>query len=145
MDGERILYGQVKSIANSDANQTLLGFSNGPGFGWHSINVIKAGADYKVGPALTLRGGYNHAGLPFDGTQTFFNLLAPAVTQEHLHVGATWALKSGKEITFAYVHAFNNTVNGTSSIPPSAGGGNANLSMYQNSFQLGLGWNKNKK
>jgi len=141
-DYERIQYSQVKSIANSDANQALLGSSDGPGFGWHSINVIKAGAEYKATPELTLRGGYNHAGLPFDSTQTFFNVLAPAVTQDHLHVGATWALKSGKEISFAYVHAFNSTVKGPNSIPPTAGGGDANLSMYQNSFQISLGWLK---
>jgi long-chain fatty acid transport protein len=145
VDVERILYSQVKSIANSDANQALLGSSNGPGFGWHSINAIKAGAEFAASPALTLRGGYNHAGVPFDGTQTFFNLLAPAVTKDHLHVGATWTLQSGNDLSFAYVHAFSNTVNGASSIPPSAGGGNANLSMYQNSFQVSLGLNKSKK
>src|ERR1035437_550436 len=142
VDVERIQYSQVKSIANSDANQALLGSSDGPGFGWHSINAVKAGVEYKVNPEWTLRGGYNHAGVPFDSTQTFFNLLAPAVTQHHLHAGATWALKSGKELSFAYVHAFNNTVNWSNSIPPAAGGGNANLSMYQNSFQVSLGWIK---
>ncbi len=141
-DVERILYSQVKSIANSDANQALMGSSDGPGFGWHDINVIKTGLDYAVTPQLTLRGGYNHSGLPFDGSQTFFNLIAPAVTQDHLHVGATVNLRNGKELTFAYVHAFNKELDGVNSIPPSAGGGNANLSMYQNSFQIGFGWHK---
>jgi len=144
-DEERIQYGQVKSIANSDANQALLGSSNGPGFGWHDINVSKAGVDFDVHQGVTLRAGYNHSGVPFDDTQTFFNLLAPAVVQDHLHIGATLGLKGGKEITFAYVHAFNNAVDGSNSIPPAYGGGNANLSMYQNSFQIGLGWNKNKQ
>jgi long-chain fatty acid transport protein len=141
-DEERILYGQVKAIANSSANQALLGSANGPGFGWHDINVVKTGLTYEVNPELTLRGGYNHSGLPFDSTQTFFNLLAPAVTQDHLHVGATWGLKSGKEINFAYVHAFDNTVHGTNSIAPGNGGGNANLRMYQNSFQVSFAWKK---
>jgi long-chain fatty acid transport protein len=144
LDEERILYSSVKSIANSGSNQALLGSSNGPGFGWHSINALKAGLEFKPGRELTLRAGYNHAGVPFSNTQTFFNLLAPAVTQDHLHVGATRAFKSGKEISFAYVHAFNNTVNGVSSIAPANGGGNANLSMYQNSFQVGFAWFNNK-
>lgn len=145
LDVDRIFYGQVKSIANSDSNQTLLGTSDGPGFGWHSINVVKTGVDLRLSSELTLRGGYNHAGVPFDKSQNFFNLLAPAVTQDHLHAGGTWAFKGGKEVTFAYVHAFNNTVNGVNSIPPTAGGGSANLSMYQNSFQVGFGWVKNKQ
>jgi long-chain fatty acid transport protein len=70
-----------------------------------------------VNPSLTLRGGYNHGGVPFDSSQAFFNILAPAVTKDHLHAGATVSLKSGKEISFAYIHAFNNTVNGVNAIP----------------------------
>jgi len=81
-DVEWIFYGQVKSIANLDSNQAELGANNGPGFGWHDITVKKAGLDYKVSPSLTLRGGYNHSGLPFNNSQTFFNLLAPAVVQK---------------------------------------------------------------
>jgi len=144
-DEERILYGSVKSIANPLASTSPLGTDSGPGFGWHDINVSKVGLDYDATPALTLRGGYNHGGAPFDSSQTFFNLLAPAVTKDHLHLGATWASKSGKELSFAYIHAFNNTVNGVNSIPSAYGGGNANLSMYQNSFQIAFGWNRDKK
>jgi long-chain fatty acid transport protein len=141
-DVERILYGQVKSIANSDANQALLGSDNGPGFGWHDINAYKVGLSYHASHALTLRGGYNHSGAPFNGTQTFFNLLAPAVVQEHVTAGATWSFASGKEINVNYLHAFGGTVNGASSIPPNAGGGNANLSMYQDSVGVSFGWNR---
>jgi len=144
-DEERILYGSVKSIANSDANQAQLGTDGGPGFGWQDINVSKAGLDYEVNPSLTLRGGYNHGGVPFDSSQTFFNILAPAVTKDHLHAGATVSLHGGKEISFAYIHAFNNTLNGVNSIPPAFGGGEANLSMYQNSFQVAFGWKRDKK
>jgi len=144
-DEERILYGSVKSIANSLDSTSALGSDSGPGFGWHDINVSKVGLDYDVNHWLTLRTGYNHGGGPVGSSQTFFNLLAPAVTKDHLHVGATWSSKSGKEVSFAYIHAFNNTVNGVDSIPSTYGGGNANLSMYQNTFQLAFGWNKNKQ
>jgi long-chain fatty acid transport protein len=144
-DEERILYGSVKSIANPLASTSQLGTDNGPGFGWHDINVSKAGLDYDVNPSLTLRGGYNHGGVPFDSSQAFFNLLAPAVTKDHLHAGATVGLKDGKEISFSYIHAFNNTVNGLNAIPQAYGGGNVSLSMYQNSFQVAFGWNKSKK
>ena len=68
-----------------------------------------------------------------------------AVVKDHLHVGATIALKGGKEINLAYVHAFDNTLNGVNSIAPANGGGNANLRMVQNSFQVGFGWKKDKK
>lgn len=142
-DAERILYSEVKSIANPDFPvQAPLGAGNGPGFGWHDITAEKAGFDFKLSPKLTLRAGYNHSGLPFDPSQTFFNLLAPAVVQHHLTAGATWGLRNGKEINIAYQHAFAKTVNGANSIPASFGGGEANLSMYQNAIGFGFGWGK---
>ena len=141
-DVERILYGQVKSIANSDANQALLGSANGPGFGWHDITAYKTGVNYKASSALTLRAGYNHSGLPFANTQRFFNLIAPGIVQHHATFGATWKLGGGKEINFAYFHAFERTLNGVSSIPPSVGGGNANLRMHQDSVGISFGWKR---
>jgi len=141
-DIERIFYGQVKSIANLDSNQAQLGANDGPGFGWNDVTVEKAGIDYKVRPALTVRGGYNHSGLPFNSSQTFFNLLAPAVVQNHLTAGATFALHDGREINIAYQHAFETTLNGVNSISPAFGGGNANLQMYQDSISLSFGWGR---
>ena len=38
------------------------------------------------------------------------------------------------ELSFSYVHAFSNTVNGTSAIPAGFGGGNVSLKMYQDSL-----------
>jgi long-chain fatty acid transport protein len=145
LDGERIFYSDVKSIANNDSNQTQLGTTNGPGFGWHDITAIKTGAQYKLNSSLTLRGGYNHSGVPFDKTQTFFNILAPAVVQDHLTLGATWTFSNGREINLAYIHAFANTVYGFASVSPSFGGGNVNLRMYQDSVGISFGWDQNKK
>jgi long-chain fatty acid transport protein len=143
VDGERIFYGEVKSIANPDFPiQAPLGASNGPGFGWHDITVEKAGFDYKLSHKVTLRAGYNHSGLPLNPSQTFFNLLAPGIVQEHLSAGATWRLTESKEINLAYQHAFQKTLNGSNSIPQSFGGGNANLSMYQDSVGVSFGWAK---
>lgn len=141
-DLERIFYGQVNSISNLDSNRAPLGANNGPGFGWHDITAVKTGLDYKVSSSLTVRGGYNHSGVPFDSSQTFFNLLAPAVVQNHLTAGATLAVRHGKEVNIAYQHAFENTVNGVNSISPAFGGGEANLKMYQDSVGLSFGWGR---
>jgi long-chain fatty acid transport protein len=140
-DAERIFYGQVSAISNPDFPIVApLGANNGPGFGWHDITVEKVGFDFKVSSSLTLRAGYNHSGLPFNSSQTFFNLLAPAVVQEHVTAGATWKLPAGKEVNIAYQHAFKETTNGANSIPSMFGGGEANLSMYQNSLGASFGW-----
>jgi len=119
-----------------------LGASNGPGFGWHDITAEKLGLNYKLNPALTLRAGYNHSGLPFDTSQNLFNILAPAVVQEHVTAGATWGLGHGKEINIAYQHAFEKTLDGVNSIPSAFGSGEANLRMYQDAISISFGWGK---
>lgn len=141
-DVERILYGGVKSIADPGFAQALLGSNNGPGFGWHDVTAPKVGVDYNLRRNLTLRAGYNHSGVPFAPGETFFNLLAPGIVQSHVTGGATLGLGHGRELNFAYMHAFANTVNGVNSIPPMAGGGNANLRMHEDSVGVSFGWSR---
>ena len=100
------------------------------------------GFDFKLSPTTTLRAGFNHSGLPFDASQNLFNVLAPAVVQNHVTAGATWGLQNGKEVSIAYLHAFQNTLNGVNSIPAAFGGGEANLRMYQDSIGVSFGWGK---
>lgn len=148
-DVERIFYGQVSSIADPDFPDppTQLGANNGPGFGWHDINAEKLGFDFKAGSNWMLRTGFNHSGLPFDASQNFFNILAPAVVQNHLTVGATWGFGNDKEINIAFQHAFAKKFDGVNSIPPGSppqgfGGGEANLRMYQDAVSISIGWGK---
>ena len=147
-DYQRIEYSGVKSIANPIDNLfpiTQLGFNNqfgsnnGPGFGWDDVNVYKLGAAYEIG-AWTLRGGYIYVTQPIPQSQTFLNIYAPGVVQNHLSLGATWATSKTGELSFNYIHAFENTVDGSGSIPTAFGGGETNLTMYQNSFGVAYGW-----
>ena len=43
---------------------------------------------------------------------------------------------------FSDFHAFERTVSGVNSIPPTAGGGNANVRTYEDSVSLGFGWSR---
>jgi long-chain fatty acid transport protein len=107
------------------------------------MTVYKIGAAYDLNKEWTVRAGYNHGSQPIPKSQTFFNILAPATVEDHLTLGATWRLQSGGEVTFAYMHAFEQTVKGSGSIPPGFppgfGGGNANLKMYEDSFGVAYG------
>ena len=68
-DAERIFYSQIKPIANPDFPiQAPLGAGNGPEFAGHDATAWKLGFSYTVSPRVTLRDGYNHSGLPFDGS-----------------------------------------------------------------------------
>lgn len=148
-DVERINYSDVDSVGNASLSHLfaghLLGSANGPGFGWRDVTVVKLGASYAYSPQLTLRAGYNHSSQPIRRTETLFNVLAPGVVQDHITLGATYILPNQSELSFAYMHAFEQKVRGEQSIPagfPPAGfgGGNANLKMHQDSLGVAYGW-----
>lgn len=142
-DVERINYSDTDSVGRRSLPNlpNRLGSDNGPGFGWQDITVYKLGASYAVNDKLTVRAGYNHGGQPIRGSDTFFNILAPGVIEDHLTLGATWVLPNGGELSIAYMHAFEEKVNGSNSIPAvPLGGGEADLKMYQDSLGIAYGW-----
>lgn len=143
-DLERIKYSGVSSVANPLSNLTLqgnpLGSVNGAGFGWQDVTVVKLGVSYAYTPDITVRAGYNHSGQAVPNNQTFFNILAPGVVQDHLTLGGTWTTSKNGELSVAYTHGFKKTVNGANSIPASYGGGNANISLEENILGVAYGW-----
>jgi len=135
-DVERINYSNVASVGNSLNLTEPLGTAQGAGFGWQDINIYKIGATYQATPKLTLRAGYSHNDQPIQSDQTFLNILAPGVVQDHLSLGVTWQLDAHQDVSIAYTHALEAEVNGQSSIPVNFGAGNANLKMNQNILGL---------
>ncbi|MBS4097471.1 MAG: outer membrane protein transport protein [Sulfuricella sp.] len=143
-DVVRINYSSIKSIGSGIANMTVLGnplgAANGPGFGWTDMTVVKLGASYQFNANLTLRAGYNHGKQPIPSSETFLNILAPGVVEDHVTFGATWALDKQSEVSLSYLHAFKNTVSGSATaIPASFGGGTANLYMSQDALGIAYG------
>ncbi|MCX7156921.1 MAG: outer membrane protein transport protein [Rhodocyclales bacterium] len=156
-DVVQINYGGVKSIADNGDQYpgiagTLLGSENGSGFGWGNQTVYKFGLSYQYAPNLALRAGYNHGKTPLKSSQTFFNILAPATVEDHLTLGATWALADKSELTLSYVRAFEKKVTGVSTgnggctavwgcagNPVAITGHPVDLKMYQNSLGIAYG------
>ncbi|MEC5319403.1 outer membrane protein transport protein [Brenneria populi subsp. brevivirga] len=144
-DIQEIRYGRVRSIGNDFTADSLFagnrfGSKNGPGFGWRDITVYKFAASYALTPALTIRGGYSHADRPIPGNQTFLNILAPGVIQDHASLGLTWNIRSNSELSVAYTHGFEKTVKGSDSIPQAFGGGESNIRMSQNIVGVAYAW-----
>jgi long-chain fatty acid transport protein len=142
LDYQRINYGDVKSINNPSTNILLgnaPGASNGPGFGWSSINVVKLGASYQYNKHWTLRGGYNHSDNPIQSRDVTFNILAPGIVKDHATLGVTYLTNAGNELTVSYMHAFENTVTG-STIAAFGPGGTDTIKMYQNSLGVAYSW-----
>jgi long-chain fatty acid transport protein len=139
LDWQRILYSEVPSVGNPVDSLFLgvpLGADYGPGFGWEDINVFKLGAGYVVNDQWTVRGGVSQADQPIPGSQTFFNTLAPGVVLTHLTIGASYRFGEANEVSFSFMHAFEETVQGSGSIPPAFGGGEVDLTMSQDSFGI---------
>jgi long-chain fatty acid transport protein len=143
IDGQRLRYSGVPAVGNPLANLFAgnpLGSANGPGFGWRDVEVVKFGVQYAASTAWIIRIGYSHSGQPIPENQTFFNILAPAVIQNHIAIGATWKISAGGELSFAYTDALTGHVNGRQSIPAPFGGGNANISLGENILSVAYGW-----
>jgi long-chain fatty acid transport protein len=163
LDYQRINYSGVASVSNpllpnlltASANNPFdctlsgcpgLGNNGGAGFGWDDINVWKLGMEYKYSQQLTLRAGYSHTDSPIKSnncsalsgncSETSFNIIAPAVIEDHVTLGLTYALASGNEVTVAYMHGFKNDVSGRA-IPL---GGTEKIQMYQNSLGIQYSW-----
>lgn len=147
-DVQQINYSDIPAVGNplnSLLTGSQLGSTNGPGFGWKDTTVFKIGLAWEMKPGTTLRAGYVTLDQPIPTNQTFFNILAPGVVEDHVTLGLTLEMSKTSELTFMYMHAFEKKVSGSGSIPPGAppagfGGGEANLRMSQDSFGVAYGW-----
>ena len=152
LDYERINYSDSKAVNNrsdlilqcagGDAS-ACLGGSNGAGFGWQDVDVVKLGVEYQLNAQWTLRAGYNHTDNPIEPRDVTFNILAPGVVKDHATLGATYRWDAHNEITGAGMYAFNNSVEGPSLLnnffPPQAQANmQEKIEMYQ--WAIGVQW-----
>lgn len=161
-DISRILYGDVKAIANKGptANEFFgafvgsltgdpsqisnpLGSNNGWGFGWDDVWVYKIGVNYAYNPTWAFRAGFNYAEMPYDADQALFNVLAPAVVEKHATVGFTYTVNQHADFSMTYMYAFRNNVETTytGSGPYTGFSYGAKNTMYQNAIEAAMSWN----
>ena len=141
-DVERIDYGNIPAIANPMLNSLIcnnpascgLGTANGSGFGWRNVTVVKLGAAWAMNSQWTLRAGWNHSSQPITSANVLFNVLAPGVVQNHVTLGATYALSRDLALSFDYVHAFNKSITGTGASQGTL------IAMSENTLGFSLGW-----
>lgn len=143
LDYQVIELSDVKSVGNP-LNKLVpgvnrLGDSDGPGFGWKDVKVVKLGVIHQLNDAWTLRAGYSHATQPIPRSETFFNVLAPGVVQDHLTLGFTWKTSANSEWSAHYSHAFQKTVKGSNSLQ-AFGGGEADIRLKEDIIGVSYGW-----
>lgn len=146
LDYQRINYNDVAAVGNPSSNYAMgptgfMGADLGAGFGWSNVDIWKLGMEYKYSQQLTLRAGYSHNDNPINGSdaaEATFNILAPAVIEDHVTLGFTYTLASGDEVTMSYMHGFENDVSGAR--PAGFGGGTDTIKMYQNALGIQYSW-----
>ena len=142
-DVQQSNYGDGDSRSNPlvpNRCRSPLGSDNGAGFGWRNMTVFKLGASYAWSEKLTLRAGVSTTRQPIPKSETLFNMIALGVIENHLTLGATWAVSPSSELSVAYMHAFSKKVKGSASFPMAPPGFvEANLKMYQDSLGIAYG------
>lgn len=142
-DYQRINYAGVPSVGNPSLPVAPLGAANGPGFGWHDIDIFKLGVAWQMNSQLVLRAGYNHGQNPIKPADVTFNIVAPGVITSHYTFGFTHALSASDELTGALMVAPRQSVTGASLFNGLMGpgaGGNETIRMRQSS--IGVAWSR---
>jgi long-chain fatty acid transport protein len=143
LDYQRINYSGVSSVGSPSQLPAQLGADNGPGFGWHDVNVWKLGVEYAASPRWTLRAGFDHTDNPVHKQDITFNILAPGVVTNHATLGFTYHTSPRGDLTVAYMHAFKHATEGTSILPVFMGGqpaGQEHVAMYQDLLGVSYSW-----
>lgn len=147
-DYENTLYSDTDSVGNSISNifacptagaggtdvTSCLGGNNGAGFGWDDVDTYKIGLQWVANNKMTYRFGYSFANQPIDKGETLFNILAPAVVEQHLTFGFTRALSNDHEFNMAFMYAPSNSVKGINPFDPTQ---TIEIEMYQFEIEVG--------
>ena len=95
------------------ANTQLFGQSpTSGGLGWHGVFAVATGVQYALTERITLRGGYLFNTNPIPAPVTLFNVQAPVISQHTLSMGASMAVTENVTLSFAWMHAFDNSIEG---------------------------------
>ncbi|MCU0415213.1 MAG: outer membrane protein transport protein [Ignavibacteriaceae bacterium] len=115
LDVKQILYSQIKSISNPllpNLQTSLLGNDDGAGFGWKDVLAVKFGVMYTGVCGWDFMAGYSYNENPIPDTEVMFNILAPAVIQNHITAGFTKQIGTQNEVSLAFMYALDNSVTG---------------------------------
>ena len=106
---------------------------------WSDEWIANFGLQYRINSWITVRGGYAYGTNPIDSQDLASSLILPAIMQQHVTLGATQQLGMGWTVTESYMHAFNESMSGSMSLP---GGGSVPIStsMSEDEFGIEIGY-----
>jgi long-chain fatty acid transport protein len=144
-DIQRIWYSDIDAVANPMSHLTMgcmggdtsycLGGNNGVGFGWDDMTIFKLGWQWRVSDTFSVRAGYSHGEQPIPDSETLFNILAPAVMEDHFTLGFTMIPSKGHELNFAAMYAPRESVTGTNPLDPAQ-----TIELEMDQWDLEVSW-----
>lgn len=137
LDVERIHYSDIRSVGHHlfpNLMTTPLGAGSGAGFGWDDVNVYKAGVQWQPGHNWIWRAGYSRCNQPIPASEVLFNILAPAVIEQHVTLGFSKLLEqSSGRFNVAAMYAPDNTISGTN---PLEAPGQQQIQLKMHEFEI---------
>ena len=112
-----------------------LGGTNGAGFGWEDMTVYKIGYQHEADNS-TYRVGYSHADQPIPESEVFFDVLAPAVVEDHITAGWTLRVGDNQEFNIAGLYVPSNSVKGDNPMD----GGQTQIEIEMSQWEVQAGW-----
>ncbi|MCP4877934.1 MAG: hypothetical protein GY896_20965 [Gammaproteobacteria bacterium] len=145
-DVQRINYEDVEAVSNPFSNLTeecfvgvadsCLGGSDGAGFGWEDIVILKLGYQWQDGD-MTWRVGYSAGDQPIPSSEVLFNILAPGVMKEHITFGFTKQIDAASSLNFAAMYAPSNSVDGDNPLDTTQV-----IELEMDQYELALSYNR---
>jgi long-chain fatty acid transport protein len=149
IDVQQINYEDVDAVSNSISSLTdgscvggtgdgCLGGSDGAGFGWEDMTIVKIGYQWQTGTKNTWRVGYSTGDQPIPDDESLFNILAPGVIEEHFTAGFTRQLDDKSSINFAAMYAPSKSVKGKSPFDPAQ-----DIEIEMDQYELAISYSRN--
>jgi long-chain fatty acid transport protein len=82
------------------------------GLGWRSVFATSLGAQYQMTDTLSVRGGYSYNQDPISDSQSSFNVASPTIIEHAVYLGVSYQVSSALSLSLAYLHGFQNSVEG---------------------------------
>ncbi len=151
LDGEHIWYSDIDSVANPIQNifncptagtggtdtSACLGGNRGAGFGWDDMTIVKVGMEWNLDNIWMFRAGYSKGDQPIPDSQLLFNILAPAVMEEHITLGLSRGLSNGHEFSLSFMYAPSKSVTGPNTFDPTQ---EITIEMEEFELEFGYSW-----
>lgn len=140
LDVQHIRFSEVNAVGNPmlpNLAQARLGEDEGAGFGWEDMTIYKAGLSWQQNAQRSWSAGYSYGKQPIRESEVLFNILAPAVVQQHFTAGLTQKTDGGNAWSLALMFAPNEKVRGSNPLDPAQ---TIEIEMRQFELEVSYSW-----